>query len=72
MCKRVWVCVCVWVENIDDTKDEYYSKFVIICMKYSWLSQIQNSYEVMVSKTWFLYNYNLTDLYKVLTALYFL
>ena len=36
------VCVCVWVENIDDTKDEYYSKFLIICMKYSWLSQIQN------------------------------
>lgn len=34
------VYVCVWVENIEYTKDEYYSKFVIICMKYAWLSQI--------------------------------
>ena len=32
-CAREYVCV--WVENIDDTKDEYYSKFLIICMKYS-------------------------------------
>ena len=35
-------------------------------------SNSEHSYEVMVNKTWFLYNYNLTDLYKVLTALYFL